>query len=92
MELKTKNNYTTVEPEDIYDPDNGNAIVAKDLVKKFGDITAVDDLSLEVKEGEIFGNWKRIWKDHTFWRNLFLISEINAIILLCMVFQQSHQR
>lgn len=55
MELKTKNNYITEEPEDIYDPDNGIAIFVKNLGKKFGDITAVDDLSLEVKKGEIFG-------------------------------------
>lgn len=31
------------------------AVVASGLVKKFGDLTAVDDLSLEVEEGEIFG-------------------------------------
>lgn len=32
-----------------------NAIELNNLTKKFGDFTAVDDLSLEVKEGEIFG-------------------------------------
>jgi ABC-2 type transport system ATP-binding protein len=32
-----------------------NAIELKNLTKKFGDFTAVDNLSLEVKEGEIFG-------------------------------------
>ena len=42
-------------PEDIFDPDTDNAIVVRNLVKKFGDITAVNDLSFEVKEGEIFG-------------------------------------
>lgn len=31
------------------------AIEVKNLTKKFGDFTAVDDLSLTVKEGEIFG-------------------------------------
>ena len=31
------------------------AIELKNLTKKFGDFTAVDDLSLTVKEGEIFG-------------------------------------
>jgi len=41
--------------EDVFDPNDDNAIVVKNLVKKFGDITAVDDLSFEVKEGEIFG-------------------------------------
>jgi ABC-2 type transport system ATP-binding protein len=55
MNVKMENNYTTVNPEDIYNPDNGKAIVVKNLVKKFGDITAVNDLSLEIKEGEIFG-------------------------------------
>ncbi len=49
MSTKLKN------PEDIFDPDTDNAIVVKNLVKKFGDITAVNDLSFEVKEGEIFG-------------------------------------
>ncbi|HTX61118.1 MAG TPA: ABC transporter ATP-binding protein, partial [Methanobacterium sp.] len=32
-----------------------NAIEINNLTKKFGDFTAVDDLSLQVKEGEIFG-------------------------------------
>jgi ABC-2 type transport system ATP-binding protein len=32
-----------------------NIIVVKDLVKKFGDFTANDHLSFEVKRGEIFG-------------------------------------
>ncbi len=41
--------------EDILDPDDGNAIIVKNLVKKFDDITAVNDLSFEVKKGEIFG-------------------------------------
>jgi ABC-2 type transport system ATP-binding protein len=30
------------------------AIIIKDLVKKFEDVTAVDDLSLEIMEGELF--------------------------------------
>jgi len=34
---------------------NDVAIEATDLVKKFGDFVAVDHLSFEVKEGEIFG-------------------------------------
>jgi ABC-2 type transport system ATP-binding protein len=42
-------------PEDIFDPNNGNAIVIRNLTKKFEDIIAVNDLSFEVKEGEIFG-------------------------------------
>ena len=34
---------------------NKYAVEVKDLVKKFGDFTAVDKISLEVKRGEIFG-------------------------------------
>lgn len=34
---------------------NENIITAKNLVKKFGSFTANDDLSFEVKKGEIFG-------------------------------------
>ena len=34
---------------------NGNAIELKELTKKFGDKTAVDGLSLEIKQGELFG-------------------------------------
>ena len=32
-----------------------NVVVTKNLVKKFGDLTAVDDLNLEIPRGEIFG-------------------------------------
>ncbi|HEC38766.1 hypothetical protein LCGC14_0916310 [marine sediment metagenome] len=42
-------------PEDILNPDDDNAIVIKGLVKRFGDILAVDDLNLEIKRGELFG-------------------------------------
>jgi ABC-2 type transport system ATP-binding protein len=38
---------------DMQSPDN--IIVVKDLVKKFGDFTANDQLSFEVRRGEIFG-------------------------------------
>ena len=31
------------------------AIVVKDLVKKYGDFTAVDGISFSVEKGEIFG-------------------------------------
>ena len=34
---------------------SGNAIEVEHIVKKFGDFTAVDDVSFFVKEGEIFG-------------------------------------
>jgi len=36
-------------------PDTPNAIEVDHIVKKFGDFTAVDDVSFYVKEGEIFG-------------------------------------
>ena len=32
-----------------------NVIEIENLVKKFGDFTAVDGISFEVKEGELFG-------------------------------------
>ena len=32
-----------------------NEIVISDLVKRFGDITAVNGLNLEIKKGELFG-------------------------------------
>jgi ABC-2 type transport system ATP-binding protein len=35
--------------------DNGNIIEVKNLTKMFGKFTAVDDISFEVKKGEIFG-------------------------------------
>lgn len=34
---------------------NAPSVVVKDLVKKFGDFTAVDHISLETRRGEIFG-------------------------------------
>ena len=34
---------------------SNNAIEVKDIVKKFGDFTAVDKVNFEVKDGEIFG-------------------------------------
>jgi ABC-2 type transport system ATP-binding protein len=36
-------------------PDAPNAIEVQRIVKKYGDFTAVDDVSFQVKEGEIFG-------------------------------------
>ena len=35
--------------------DNGNIIEVKNLTKMFGKFTAVDDISFDVKKGEIFG-------------------------------------
>ena len=34
---------------------NGNVIVIEDLTKQFGDVTAVNGLSLQVRKGEMFG-------------------------------------
>ncbi|HOG16186.1 MAG TPA: ATP-binding cassette domain-containing protein, partial [Syntrophales bacterium] len=34
---------------------NGDAIVVRNLVKRFGDFTAVDALTFSVRRGEIFG-------------------------------------
>jgi ABC-2 type transport system ATP-binding protein len=39
----------------IYDPNAPSAIEVEHIVKKYGDFTAVDDVSFSVKEGEIFG-------------------------------------
>ena len=36
-------------------PDNGNAVVVEHLYKRFGSFVAVDDVSLSVGKGEIFG-------------------------------------
>lgn len=35
--------------------ENGNVIVINDLVKDFGDVTAVNGLNLEIRKGELFG-------------------------------------
>ena len=34
---------------------NSEAIVAEGLVRRFGEVTAVDGLSLEIRAGEVFG-------------------------------------
>ena len=39
----------------IYDPTAPSAIEVEHIVKKYGDFTAVDDVSFSVTEGEIFG-------------------------------------
>lgn len=39
----------------VYDPQAPSAIEVEHIVKKYGDFTAVDDVSFSVKEGEIFG-------------------------------------
>ena len=42
-------------PENIFDPDGASAIIIKDLVKQFDDVTAVNGINLEIKKGELFG-------------------------------------
>ena len=39
----------------VYDPNAPAAIEVEHIVKKYGDFTAVDDVSFRVNEGEIFG-------------------------------------
>jgi ABC-2 type transport system ATP-binding protein len=39
----------------VYDPSAPSAIEVEHIVKKYGDFTAVNDVSFSVKEGEIFG-------------------------------------
>ena len=39
----------------VFDPTAASAIEVEHIVKKYGDFTAVDDVSFNVKEGEIFG-------------------------------------
>jgi len=36
-------------------PENGNSVVVENLVKRFGDFTAVDNISFTTRRGEIFG-------------------------------------
>jgi len=47
------NGHTLERP--VYDPTAASAIEVEHIVKKYGDFTAVDDVSFSVKEGEIFG-------------------------------------
>lgn len=46
---------TTAPPGEIRPFEDGTAVTAKNLTKTFGDFTAVNDLSFEVPQGEIFG-------------------------------------
>lgn len=54
VNLKTNLNNGSKKFEDISKPEKSLAIIIKDLVKQFGDITAVNGLNLEIKEGEFF--------------------------------------
>lgn len=55
MMIKSDSKNSSKNPEDIFDPDNENAIIIKNLVKQFEDVTAVDGVNLEIKRGELFG-------------------------------------
>ena len=46
---------TTVTADGCPEPPSGNAIVVDHITKKYGDFTAVDDVSFNVPQGEIFG-------------------------------------
>src|SRR5437899_3970166 len=46
-------NHTLERP--VYDPKAPSAIEVEHIVKKYGDFTAVDDVTFSVKDGEIFG-------------------------------------
>ena len=52
MEVKLKDKPKN--PDDVFDPDNGYAIIIKDLVKEFEDIKAVNGLNLKIEKGELF--------------------------------------
>src|ERR1039457_3303237 len=52
-EAAPKTNGTLEKP--VYDPSAPSAIEVDHIVKKYGDFTAVDDVSFFVKEEEIFG-------------------------------------
>jgi ABC-2 type transport system ATP-binding protein len=47
--------HASVLEKPVYDPTAPSAIEVDHIVKKYGDFTAVDDVSFSVKEGEIFG-------------------------------------
>ena len=55
MEHNTKAGNGGVFERPVYDPQAPSAIEVEHIVKKYGDFTAVDDVSFAVKEGEIFG-------------------------------------
>ena len=58
LNLKPKsasNGAVSVLDKPVYDPKAPTAIEVEHIVKKYGDFTAVDDVSFSVKEGEIFG-------------------------------------
>ena len=53
-ETRCQHTSSTLE-KPVYDPTAPSAIEVDHIVKKYGDFTAVDDVSFNVKEGEIFG-------------------------------------
>src|ERR1700758_3358522 len=46
---------STILEKPVYDPAAPSAIEVEHIVKKYGDFTAVDDISFSVSDGEIFG-------------------------------------
>ncbi len=54
MSIMSDNKKETQKKEEFEKTENDRAIIVEDLVKKFNGITAVDELNLEIKYGEIF--------------------------------------
>jgi len=54
MEIKVKSQNKNLTPEVILEPDNDYAIIIQNLVKKYNDVIAVNNLNLKVKNGELF--------------------------------------
>ncbi len=54
MSIVSEKETKSKKPEDIIEPDDIITIRIQNLVKRFEDIMAVDDLSLEIKKGELF--------------------------------------
>ncbi len=51
-----------------------NVIEVKGLVKEYKKVRAIDDLSFEVKEGEILGLLRTKWKREINYNKLYFIS------------------
>ena len=54
MQFEAKNQNKKLSPENILDPNNDYAIIIQNLVKKYEDIIAVNNLNLKIKNGELF--------------------------------------
>ena len=55
INLKTNGHSSNGLERPVYDPAAPSAIAVEHIVKKYGDFTAVNDVSFDVHEGEIFG-------------------------------------